>query len=46
MTATLAITAPKEPGNYILEVDLVQEQVAWFRDKGSPTAQTKVTVVQ
>jgi hypothetical protein len=42
----LAITAPKEPGNYILEVDLVQEQVAWFRDKGSPTAQTKVTVVQ
>src|SRR5258705_3950326 len=42
----LIITAPKEPGNYILEVDLVQEQVAWFRDKGSPTAQTKVTVVQ
>jgi hypothetical protein len=42
----LQITAPKEPGNYILEVDLVQEQVAWFRDKGSPTAQTKVTVVQ
>ncbi len=42
----LLITAPKEPGNYILEVDLVQEQVAWFSDKGSPTARTKVTVVQ
>ena len=42
----LTITAPKEPGDYILEVDLVQEQVAWFHDKGSPTARTKVTVVR
>lgn len=42
----LTITAPKEPGDYILEVDLVQEQVAWFHDKGSPTARTKVTVVK
>jgi len=40
------ITAPKEPGEYVLEVDLVQEQVAWFRDKGSATAKTKVTVVR
>lgn len=42
----LAITAPKEPGDYILEVDVVQEQVAWFLDKGSQTARTKVTVVK
>ncbi|MCM3904623.1 MAG: hypothetical protein ND866_23245 [Pyrinomonadaceae bacterium] len=42
----LQITAPKEPGEYILEVDLVQEQVAWFSDKGSPTAKVKVAVVQ
>ena len=42
----LEITAPKEPGDYILEVDLVQEQVAWFSDKGSPTARTKITVVR
>jgi hypothetical protein len=42
----LTITAPKEPGDYLLEVDLVQEQVAWFHDKGSPTARTKVTVVK
>ena len=42
----LLITAPKEPGEYVLEVDLVQEQVAWFRDKGSATAKTKVTVVR
>jgi len=42
----LAITAPAQPGDYTLEVDLVQEQVAWFSDKGSPTARAKVTVVK
>jgi hypothetical protein len=42
----LAVTAPKEPGEYTLEVDLVQEQVSWFSDKGSPTARAKVTVVR
>ncbi|HEV3470925.1 MAG TPA: hypothetical protein VG148_16500 [Pyrinomonadaceae bacterium] len=42
----LLVTAPKEPGDYTLEVDLVQEQVSWFSDKGSPTARTKITVVQ
>ena len=42
----LVITAPNEPGDYLLELDLVQEQVAWFSEKGSPTARTKVTVVR
>src|SRR5215207_8451255 len=42
----LLVTAPAEPGDYTLEVDLVQEQVAWFGDKGSPTARAKVTVVR
>ena len=42
----LTVTAPKEPGEYLLEVDLVQEQVSWFSDKGSPTARAKVTVVR
>jgi hypothetical protein len=42
----LLVTAPKEPGEYILEVDLVQEQVGWFSEKGSPTARAKVTVVR
>lgn len=42
----LLITAPKDPGEYFLEVDLVQEQVGWFSEKGSPTARTKVTVVR
>jgi hypothetical protein len=42
----LLVNAPKEPGEYILEVDLVQEQVAWFGEKGSPTARAKVSVVR
>ena len=42
----LLVTAPAEPGDYTLEVDLVQEQVSWFGDKGSPTARAKVTVVR
>lgn len=42
----LSITAPKDPGEYILEVDVVQEGVTWFSDKGSPTAKTKVAVVR
>jgi hypothetical protein len=42
----LEITAPKEPGEYILEIDLIQEGVAWFSDKGSPTARTKISVVK
>ncbi len=42
----LLVTAPKEPGDYLLEVDLIQEQVSWFSDKGSPTARAKVTVVR
>ena len=42
----LVITAPKDPGDYTLEVDLLQEQVAWFSDKGSPTAKAKIAVVK
>ena len=43
---TLQITAPKELGEYTLEVDMVQEQVSWFKEKGSPAATSKVTVVK
>jgi hypothetical protein len=42
----LLVTAPSTPGEYQLEVDLVQEQVSWFSDKGSQSAKTKVTVVR
>ena len=43
---TLQITAPKEPGEYTLSLDMVQEGVSWFGDKGSPTTKVKVTVVK
>ena len=42
----LGITAPKTPGDYVLEIDVIQEGVAWFAEKGSPTAKTNITVVK
>lgn len=42
----LLITAPKEPGEYTIELDMVQEGVAWFGEKGSPTTKVKVTVAK
>lgn len=41
----LTVRAPEVPGSYLLEVDLVQEHVAWFRDKGSIPCALPVTVV-
>jgi hypothetical protein len=40
----LTITAPRAAGDYILEIDLVQEMVSWFHDKGSESLKTKVNV--
>jgi SAM-dependent methyltransferase len=38
----LAVHAPAEPGDHILEIDLVQERVCWFAEKGSRTARLPV----
>jgi SAM-dependent methyltransferase len=32
---TVTVTAPASPGNYVLELDMVQEGVAWFKEKSS-----------
>jgi glycosyltransferase involved in cell wall biosynthesis len=40
----LKITIPETPGNYLLELDMVQERVAWFQNKGSQTTRVKVEV--
>lgn len=40
----LRVQAPEQPGRYVLEVDLVQELVSWFADRGSETARVAVTV--
>jgi hypothetical protein len=37
ITVPLMITAPEQPGQYILELDVVQELITWFKDKGSTT---------
>lgn len=46
MELPLLITAPSTPGDFLLEVDMVQEQVSWFNEKGSPTARTKISIVR
>jgi SAM-dependent methyltransferase len=40
----LGVGAPDINGVYTLELDVVQEDVAWFGDRGSSTAQVQVTV--
>jgi hypothetical protein len=40
----LRVTAPKEKGDYVLEFDMVQEQVSFFREKGSTPARVSVRV--
>ena len=42
----LKVQAPGEPGEYLLEIDLVQEFVCWFAEKGSNTARAAVKVSQ
>ncbi len=38
------IALPEEPGNYTLELDLVHEGIAWFKEKGSPPLTRWLTV--
>ena len=40
----LLITAPEKPGDYVLEIDMVQEGVSWFGQKGSQTWRGAVKV--
>ena len=40
----LPIQVPETPGRYVVEIDLVQEHVSWFSQRGSPTARTTIEV--
>lgn len=40
----LGVTAPAFDGDYLLELDLVQENVGWFAQHGSPTRRIPCTV--
>jgi 4-amino-4-deoxy-L-arabinose transferase-like glycosyltransferase len=42
---SFVVDAPAQPGDYVLEIDLLQENVAWFGSKGSQTYRTRVTIV-
>jgi hypothetical protein len=40
----LNVTAPRTPGNYILEIDMVHEGVAFFYEKNSEPLRLNVRV--
>ena len=40
----LGVVAPETEGAYTLEVDVVWEGIAWFKDKGNCTSTVKLTV--
>jgi hypothetical protein len=44
LTLQARVAAPDKPGDYVLELDLVQERLAWFKDKGSKTLKLDVKV--
>jgi len=44
VTLPLLIRAPMTPGRYVLEIDLVQEGVAFFKEKGSRPWRTAIKV--
>ena len=44
-TVLLEVVTPGDPGDYVLEVDLVQEMIGWFSDRCSGTLRVPVTVV-
>jgi hypothetical protein len=43
-TLQLQITVPATPGEYVLEIDMVQEGVGWFKDRGSTPLRIRVQV--
>ena len=43
-TLALQLTLPEEGGDYLLELDMVQEHVCWFRQMGSQTALVRCRV--
>ena len=43
-TVSLAVEAPPAPGEYQIAIDLVWEQVMWFKDVGNPPVFVKLIV--
>lgn len=40
----IVVNAPKTPGDYLLELDMLQEGVSWFGLKGSSTLRLPVRI--
>jgi len=45
VTLDTLLTAPSKPGTYTLKWDMVQENVSWFGDQGSPPLAVNVSVI-
>ena len=41
----MTITAPREPGRYLLKFDMVSEGIDWFEACGSPTVSKTLLVI-
>lgn len=41
---SLTVNAPNSPGDFVLEIDVVQEGVSWFGLRGSPTVRVPIQV--
>jgi tRNA (mo5U34)-methyltransferase len=41
---TIELRAPDEPGDYLIEFDMVIEHVSWFEDLGTQTVRHRITV--
>ena len=39
-----SVQAPAGPGKYVLEFDMVQESVSWFKDRGAKAPRFPITV--
>lgn len=44
MELQMAVTAPRAPGEYTLEVDMVHEEVTWFYERGATPLHLRVRV--
>lgn len=45
-TAKFSVQAPPDPGRYLLEIDVIREQVGWLGELGSETARVEVDVIR
>jgi hypothetical protein len=44
MELQMAVTAPRNPGEYTLEIDMVHEEVTWFYERGATPLHLRVRV--